>query len=76
MRKAYRNANLDFCDTDYVECHGTGTELGDLVEITALSNCFLSGRERPLKIGGVSDLAPFISIKLMLSVHLLIRSGF
>ncbi|KAI0877961.1 polyketide synthase-like protein [Hypoxylon argillaceum] len=52
MRKAYRNANLDFCDTDYVECHGTGTELGDLVEITALSNCFLSGRERPLKIGG------------------------
>ncbi|KAJ8129296.1 hypothetical protein O1611_g4338 [Lasiodiplodia mahajangana] len=52
MRKAYRTANLGFHDTDYVECHGTGTELGDLVETTALSNCFLSGRDSPLKIGG------------------------
>ncbi|CAJ2508383.1 Uu.00g134090.m01.CDS01 [Anthostomella pinea] len=52
MRKAYQNANLDFCDTDYVETHGTGTELGDIVELTALASCFLPGRSVPLKIGG------------------------
>ncbi|KAI8945258.1 polyketide synthase-like protein [Xylaria longipes] len=52
VRKAYRDANLDSCDTDYVECHGTGTELGDSVEITGLANCFSSSRSCPLKIGG------------------------
>ncbi|GAW19307.1 hypothetical protein ANO14919_087930 [Xylariales sp. No.14919] len=52
IRKAYDEANIDFHDTDYVECHGTGTELGDLVELTALANCFSPGRINPLKIGG------------------------
>ncbi|KAI0809557.1 polyketide synthase-like protein [Xylaria sp. FL0064] len=53
VRKAYRDANLDFCHTDYVECHGTGTELGDDVELAGLSNCFSSGRDNSsLKIGG------------------------
>ncbi|KAI1129321.1 polyketide synthase-like protein [Nemania abortiva] len=81
MRKAYRNANLDFVDTDYVECHGTGTELGDLVEITALSNCFLSGRDSPLKIGGskpnfghseaASSLTSLIKVSLAFQHNLL-----
>ncbi|KAI0423792.1 polyketide synthase-like protein [Xylaria sp. FL1042] len=53
VRKAYRDANLDFCHTDYVECHGTGTELGDNVELAGLSSCFSSSRDNSsLKIGG------------------------
>ncbi|KAI1775109.1 polyketide synthase-like protein [Hypoxylon cercidicola] len=52
IRKAYRDGKLDFCDTDYIECHGTGTELGDSVELTGLANCFSSARCSPLKIGG------------------------
>lgn len=55
IRKAYRDAYLQFCDTDYVECHGTGTELGDSVELTGLANCFSSTRCSPLKIGGASN---------------------
>ncbi|TGJ84628.1 hypothetical protein E0Z10_g4132 [Xylaria hypoxylon] len=52
IRKAYNEANIDFHGTDYIECHGTGTELGDLVELTALANCFSPGRTNSLKIGG------------------------
>lgn len=55
IRKAYHEANLEFSGTDYIECHGTGTELGDVVELTALASCFSPGRSSPLKIGGVSD---------------------
>ncbi|KAI1207269.1 polyketide synthase-like protein [Annulohypoxylon truncatum] len=52
IRKAYANAALDFCDTDYVECHGTGTAVGDVIEVEALKQCF-SPRESPLMIGSV-----------------------
>ncbi|KAI0402748.1 polyketide synthase-like protein [Xylaria palmicola] len=52
IRKAYRDGNLEFSDTDYIECHGTGTELGDAVEMTGLANCFSPTRKTPLKIGG------------------------
>ncbi|KAI1743074.1 polyketide synthase-like protein [Xylaria scruposa] len=52
IRKTYKEANLDFSGTDYIECHGTGTELGDQVELTALAACFSRDRGIPLKIGG------------------------
>ncbi|KAK6949038.1 hypothetical protein Daesc_009110 [Daldinia eschscholtzii] len=53
VRKAYKDANLDFSDTDYIECHGTGTELGDRVELNALGNCFSGNISKPTFIGGV-----------------------
>ncbi|KAI8961149.1 putative polyketide synthase [Daldinia sp. FL1419] len=52
VRKAYKHANLDFCDTDYIECHGTGTELGDHVELNALGACFSKTSRKPIMIGG------------------------
>lgn len=55
IRKAYLKAGLDFADSDYVECHGTGTPVGDLIEVDALSRCFASpARSGPLLIGSVS----------------------
>ncbi|RDA83527.1 hypothetical protein CP532_4154 [Ophiocordyceps camponoti-leonardi (nom. inval.)] len=44
VRKAYRNAGLDFADTDYIECHGTGTAVGDPIEVDGLASCF-AGRD-------------------------------
>ncbi|HEV3272930.1 MAG TPA: SDR family NAD(P)-dependent oxidoreductase [Candidatus Methylacidiphilales bacterium] len=37
---------------DYVETHGTGTPIGDPIELSALSQVF-AGRDRPLQIGSV-----------------------
>lgn len=57
IRRAHRVAGLDLKDTAYVECHGTGTSVGDPIEVKALSQAF-AGRPKlwPLLIGGVSKL--------------------
>ncbi|KAI0879957.1 polyketide synthase [Annulohypoxylon maeteangense] len=53
MRKAYQNAGLDRADTDYVECHGTGTPVGDPIEVDAIGKCFARPEGPPLLIGSV-----------------------
>ena len=53
IRKAYRKAGLDPSDTSYVECHGTGTALGDPMEVDALSQVFPTTLGRPLLVGAV-----------------------
>ncbi|KAI9781322.1 MAG: Type I Iterative PKS [Peltula sp. TS41687] len=56
IRKAYANAGLgNFKDTDYVECHGTGTPVGDPIEVEAISRVFRrnTSQEGPLLIGSV-----------------------
>ena len=53
IRKAYRKAGLDTSETSYVECHGTGTALGDPIEVEALSQVFPRSTGRPLLIGAV-----------------------
>ena len=53
IRKAYRKARLHAEDTVYVECHGTGTKVGDPMEVEALSNTFSRNRPSPLLLGAV-----------------------
>ncbi|KAI9146991.1 Highly reducing polyketide synthase virA [Paramyrothecium foliicola] len=53
IRKAYLDAGLNFSDTDYVECHGTGTAIGDPIEVNALGNCFHPRTSSVLRIGSV-----------------------
>uniref|UniRef100_A0A093VC14 Conidial yellow pigment biosynthesis polyketide synthase n=1 Tax=Talaromyces marneffei PM1 TaxID=1077442 RepID=A0A093VC14_TALMA len=57
-RKVLNQAGLDPFDIDYVEMHGTGTQLGDAIEMSSVSNIFapVSPRrpiERPLHVGTV-----------------------
>ena len=54
IRKAYKKAGLDPRDTPYVECHGTGTGVGDPMEVEALSRFFTANRQHPLLLGAVS----------------------
>ncbi|KAI0505869.1 putative polyketide synthase [Xylaria bambusicola] len=53
VRRAYENAGLEFADTDYIECHGTGTAVGDPIEVDALASCFAARPGEALKIGSV-----------------------
>lgn len=55
IRQALRNAQVVPTALHYVETHGTGTPLGDPIEITALSNVLCRDRpaESPLYIGSV-----------------------
>lgn len=50
IRQAYRSASLSFNDTTVVECHGTGTPVGDRQEVAAIARCF---GERGVYIGSV-----------------------
>jgi acyl transferase domain-containing protein len=54
-RHVYERAHLDPGETDYVECHGTGTQAGDPLETEGLSRVFCQNRspERPLRIGSI-----------------------
>ncbi|RYP57289.1 hypothetical protein DL769_009575 [Monosporascus sp. CRB-8-3] len=58
IREAYKNAgNLPFSDTAFFECHGTGTQAGDPIEVSAVGNVFASSRsdapEDRLLIGSI-----------------------
>jgi acyl transferase domain-containing protein/acyl carrier protein len=54
LRAAYRDAQIDPSTASYVECHGTGTFLGDPIELRALSRVLCGAeRERRLLVGSV-----------------------
>lgn len=58
IRKAYAKAGLAYRynETDYVECHGTGTAVGDPIELQGLASVFskrLAAGQAPLLVGSV-----------------------
>jgi len=79
LRAALAQAALAPDQIDYVECHGTGTALGDPIEVQALSAVYGAGRpaERPLWLGAAkanlghlesaSGLAGLIKVLLSLA---------
>jgi len=55
IRHALRDAGLEPSAVEYIEAHGTGTILGDPIEMRALGEVFGPGRDprRPLLVGSV-----------------------
>ncbi|MDE0159969.1 MAG: beta-ketoacyl synthase N-terminal-like domain-containing protein [Candidatus Dadabacteria bacterium] len=55
MEAALSDAGVPASDVDYLEAHGTGTAVGDPIEIDAVSAVYGKGRkaDRPLLIGSV-----------------------
>ncbi|MEG8279756.1 SDR family NAD(P)-dependent oxidoreductase, partial [Streptomyces sp. AHA2] len=51
IRTALASAGLTSADVDYVECHGTGTSLGDPIEVQALAAVYGEGREPGRELG-------------------------
>ncbi|MGE2735118.1 SDR family NAD(P)-dependent oxidoreductase [Mycolicibacterium vaccae] len=54
MRKALQTSRLDPADVDYIEAHGTGTSLGDPIELDALAAVYGDRKDSaPLILGSV-----------------------
>lgn len=61
IRKTYLSAGIDFIsDTPFVECHGTGTQVGDPLETSAVGKAF--GSSKDLWIGSVSFSKPLFGL--------------
>ncbi len=56
MRRAYAMADLDPAgDIGLLECHATGTPVGDGVELSSSDGIFGAGRNAPLPVGSVKS---------------------
>lgn len=57
IQRAWKKAKINPCDISYIEAHGTGTSLGDPIEICALSKVFshYTGDKQFCAIGSVKS---------------------
>ncbi|KAL4746292.1 hypothetical protein BDW72DRAFT_207477 [Aspergillus terricola var. indicus] len=55
IRKAMARGHVSPEDITYIECHGTGTKVGDAIEVDALSRVFQRTVETPLLLGSVKS---------------------
>ena len=81
LKTAYRSCNIDPNEIAYVECHGTGTFLGDPIEIEALGEVVGKNRDatNPCWIGSVKTnighLEPAAGIASIIKVALALHNG-
>lgn len=77
MKRVLRTAKLRSDDIDYVEMHGTGTPLGDPIEVNAVAEIYGANRTHPLKIGSVKSnighLEPAAGMASIIKVLLALR---
>ncbi|MFD0361348.1 aminotransferase class I/II-fold pyridoxal phosphate-dependent enzyme [Nocardia sp. GCM10030253] len=74
---AYQRAGVRPEDVDFIEAHGTGTVLGDMIEVNALGKLHAKNRVRPCGIGSIkgnlghTEGAAGVAglIKVVLSLH-------
>ncbi|ATQ70566.1 MULTISPECIES: SDR family NAD(P)-dependent oxidoreductase [Methylosinus] len=55
VTRALRSAGAPPASISYVECHGTGTSLGDPIEIAGLADALSEGRAAPCALGSVKS---------------------
>ncbi|XP_011703203.1 PREDICTED: fatty acid synthase [Wasmannia auropunctata] len=55
LKECYEDCGLSPNDLSYLECHGTGTKIGDPEELLAVEKVFCKSRSTPLLIGSVKS---------------------
>ena len=60
-QEAYRNAEVDPKQVDYIECHATGTPKGDKVELSSMEQYFSEYQHKPLLGSAKSNLGHLLT---------------
>ncbi|WP_409439406.1 beta-ketoacyl synthase N-terminal-like domain-containing protein [Psychromonas sp. GE-S-Ul-11] len=60
-QEAYRNAEVDPRQVDYIECHATGTPKGDKVELSSMEQYFSEYQHKPLLGSAKSNLGHLLT---------------
>ncbi|XP_052751905.1 fatty acid synthase-like [Galleria mellonella] len=55
LTELYEESGIAPSSLEFIEAHGTGTEVGDPVELQAIDEIFCTGRSEPLMIGTVKS---------------------
>ncbi|MEO1339119.1 MAG: polyketide synthase, partial [Myxococcota bacterium] len=55
IQRALKQGDIAPASVDAVECHGTGTPLGDPIEVAALGDVYGKARTKPVLIGSVKS---------------------
>ncbi|GBM54828.1 Fatty acid synthase [Araneus ventricosus] len=55
IRDSLKEVKVDSNEIEYMETHGTGTPIGDPIEVNALSEVFFENRSKPLLIGTIKS---------------------
>ncbi|MFI0976949.1 amino acid adenylation domain-containing protein [Streptomyces sp. NPDC021093] len=79
LRKALSGAGLGAGDIGYIEAHGTGTQLGDLIELEALHAVLGEPVQQPVAVGSVKTnighLEPAAGIAGLIKAVLALQAG-
>ena len=81
INEALLRAGVAPSEVDYLEAHGTGTEVGDPIELNAAAEVYGRGREadRPLLVGSVKSnighLEPAAGVAGLMKVMLSLQNG-
>lgn len=81
LAQTYQQWGISPADIDYVECHGTGTQFGDRIELQALNKVFdVPERIHPCSIGSVKGLIGHTEaaagIASVIKLALMLRHGY
>ncbi|CAH1180924.1 unnamed protein product [Phyllotreta striolata] len=55
MQELYEEVNVQSNEVNYVEMHGTGSRIGDIIECQSIVDMFCKDRKKPLLIGSVKS---------------------
>lgn len=79
IQQALQNARVDASTVSYLEAHGTGTALGDPIEIRAVDAVYGQGRTQPLLIGSaktnIGHLEAAAGVAGLMKVALALQHG-
>ncbi len=74
FERAYQEANINPQDISYVECHATGTPIGDPIELGSIEKFFGKHQAKPLLGGAKANVGHLLTAAGMVSLTKIILS--